>query len=103
MRNIGPCQNPFGSLLLILFTLDKVILVIDEVVGHKHTAEIALELERWLESRDEVLWVSYRGFEYHENAENICGMDLGVFLLLVLKVMLMLEPLSLMLYDLQVI
>ncbi|PKY48902.1 PLP-dependent transferase [Rhizophagus irregularis] len=36
----------------------------------KHTGpKNALELARWLESRDDVLWVSYRGFEYHENAK----------------------------------
>ncbi|CAB4410621.1 unnamed protein product [Rhizophagus irregularis] len=45
----------------------EVILVIDGVVGRR--PKNALELARWLESRDDVLWVSYRGFEYHENAK----------------------------------
>ncbi|POG64415.1 hypothetical protein GLOIN_2v1675878 [Rhizophagus irregularis DAOM 181602=DAOM 197198] len=49
---IGPCQNPFGSFLLIqdLETLSLRV--------HRQ-AENALELAKWLKSRDDVSWVSY--------------------------------------------
>uniref|UniRef100_U9UKW8 Uncharacterized protein n=1 Tax=Rhizophagus irregularis (strain DAOM 181602 / DAOM 197198 / MUCL 43194) TaxID=747089 RepID=U9UKW8_RHIID len=66
--------------------------------------ENALELARWLESRDNILWVSYQDLNHvlvMKMPKNICGMDLIVFWLLALKVMLMLEPHSLILYNLQ--
>ena len=50
LRNIGPCQNPFGAFLLLqgLETLSLRV--------HRQ-AENALELARWLESRDSVAWL----------------------------------------------
>jgi O-acetylhomoserine/O-acetylserine sulfhydrylase len=76
MRNIGPCQNPFGSFLLIqgLETLSLRV--------HRQ-AENALELAKWLESRDDVLWVSYPGLEshpYHENAKKYMRNGFGCIL-----------------------
>ncbi|PKK69036.1 O-acetylhomoserine/O-acetylserine sulfhydrylase [Rhizophagus irregularis] len=76
MRNIGPCQNPFGSFLLIqgLETLSLRV--------HRQ-AENALELARWLESRDDVLWVSYPGLEshpYHKNAKKYMRNGFGCVL-----------------------
>ena len=62
LRNIGPCQNPFGAFLLLqgLETLSLRV--------HRQ-AENALELARWLESRDDVAWVTYPGLESHPNHE----------------------------------
>ena len=76
MRNVGACQNPFGGFLLIqgLETLSLRI--------HRQ-AENALELARWLESRDDVLWVSYPGLEshpYHENAKKYMQNGFGCVL-----------------------
>ncbi|RGB30141.1 hypothetical protein C1646_765726 [Rhizophagus diaphanus] len=77
-----------------------------DIVVHSHGTTIGglvinEELARWLESRDDILWVSYPGLESYSSSlkmpKNICGMDLNVFGFL----MLMLEPHSLMLYKLQ--
>ena len=80
LRDIGPCQNPFGAFLLLqgLETLSLRV--------HRQ-AENSLELARWLESRDDVAWVSCPGLEshpYHENAKKYmrngfgCGLTFGV-------------------------
>ncbi|RIA93823.1 O-acetylhomoserine/O-acetylserine sulfhydrylase [Glomus cerebriforme] len=76
MRNVGPCQNPFGSFLLLqgLETLSLRV--------HRQ-AENSLELAKWLESRDDVAWVSYPGLEshpYHENAKKYMQNGFGCVL-----------------------
>ncbi len=65
LRDLGPCQNPFGSFLLLqgLETLSLRV---------QRSCDNALELARWLLERPEVSWVSYPGLEthpYHENAQ----------------------------------
>jgi O-acetylhomoserine/O-acetylserine sulfhydrylase-like pyridoxal-dependent enzyme len=65
MRNIGACQNPFGSFLLL-----QGIETLSLRVGRQ--SENALKLSKWLELRDDIEWVSYPGLEshpYHENAK----------------------------------
>ncbi|KAI8377915.1 Cys/Met metabolism PLP-dependent enzyme-domain-containing protein [Radiomyces spectabilis] len=65
MRDIGACQNPFGSFLL-LQGLETLSLRVQRHV------ENALALARWLENRDDVNWVYYPGLEshpYHETAK----------------------------------
>ena len=65
LRDIGPCQNPFGAFLLIQ-GLETLSLRMQRHVDN------ALELARWLESREEVDWVSYPGLPshpYHERAK----------------------------------
>ena len=64
LRDLGPCQNPFGSFLLLqgLETLSLRV---------QRSCDNALELAHWLLARPEVSWVSYPGLEthpYHENA-----------------------------------
>ncbi|MBO6575117.1 MAG: O-acetylhomoserine aminocarboxypropyltransferase/cysteine synthase [Rhodothermales bacterium] len=58
LRDLGPCQNPFGSFLLLqgLETLSLRV---------QRASDNALELARWLQERDEVAWVSYPGLEDH--------------------------------------
>ncbi|EXX62589.1 hypothetical protein GLOIN_2v1675886 [Rhizophagus irregularis DAOM 181602=DAOM 197198] len=51
MRNVGPCQNPFGSFLLIQ-GFEALSLRVHTVYTQ---AENVLELEKWFESRDDVL------------------------------------------------
>ncbi|MCY4673715.1 MAG: O-acetylhomoserine aminocarboxypropyltransferase/cysteine synthase [Bacteroidetes bacterium] len=65
LRDLGPCQNPFGSFLLLqgLETLSLRV---------QRSCDNALELARWLLERPEVSWVGYPGLEthpYHENAQ----------------------------------
>ncbi|KAJ3114026.1 Homocysteine synthase, partial [Physocladia obscura] len=62
LRDFGPSQNPFGSFLLVqgLETLS--------LRAERHN-ENALALARWLETRDEVSWVSYAGLENHPSHE----------------------------------
>jgi O-acetylhomoserine/O-acetylserine sulfhydrylase-like pyridoxal-dependent enzyme len=76
MRNVGACLNPFGGFLLIqgLETLSLRV--------HRQ-AENSLELAKWLESRDDVLWVSYPGLEshpYHTNAKKYMQNGFGCVL-----------------------
>ncbi|CAB4410197.1 unnamed protein product [Rhizophagus irregularis] len=76
MRNVGACQNPFGGFLLIqgLETLSLRV--------HRQ-AENSLELARWLELRDDVLWVSYPGLgshPYHQNAKKYMQNGFGCVL-----------------------
>ncbi|KAJ3297755.1 Homocysteine synthase [Rhizoclosmatium sp. JEL0117] len=58
LRDFGASQNPFGSFLLLqgLETLS--------LRAERHN-ENALALARWLETREEVSWVSYAGLESH--------------------------------------
>tara|TARA_B100000029_G_scaffold199050_1_gene197399 strand:+ start:2755 stop:4077 length:1323 start_codon:yes stop_codon:yes gene_type:complete len=72
IRDFGPCQNPFGSFLLIqgLETLS--------LRGERHSQN-ALTLAKWLEDNDHVEWVSYPGLEshpYHEQAKKYLNNDL---------------------------
>ncbi len=65
LRDFGPCQNPFGSFLLLqgLETLSLRV---------QRSCDNALELAKWLQGRREVSWVSYAGLEshpYHSNAQ----------------------------------
>ncbi|CAG8480129.1 6566_t:CDS:2 [Acaulospora morrowiae] len=66
LRDIGACQNPFGSFLLLqgLETLSLRV---------QRQADNTLELAKWLNTlHDVVSWVSYPGLEehpYHENAK----------------------------------
>ncbi len=65
LRDFGPCQNPFGSFLLLqgLETLS--------LRGQRH-ADNALALAQWLEKNEKVEWVSYAGLEshpYHDQAK----------------------------------
>jgi O-acetylhomoserine (thiol)-lyase len=56
LRDFGPAQSPFNSFLLLqgLETLSLRV---------QRTVENALELAKWLESRDEVEYVNYLGLE----------------------------------------
>ncbi|KAJ3068870.1 Homocysteine synthase [Podochytrium sp. JEL0797] len=62
LRDFGPSQNPFGSFLLLqgLETLS--------LRAERHNQN-TLALARWLETRDEVAWVSYAGLESHPSHE----------------------------------
>ncbi|KAJ3285002.1 Homocysteine synthase [Borealophlyctis nickersoniae] len=58
LRDFGPCQNPFGSFLLLqgLETLS--------LRAQRHV-DNALALAEWLLTRREVAWVSYAGLPSH--------------------------------------
>ena len=58
LRDIGPCQSPFGSFLLLqgLETLSLRV---------QRSCDNALELARWLEEHPQVAWVSYPGLASH--------------------------------------
>jgi len=58
LRDLGNCQNPFGSFLLIQ-GLETLSLRME-----RHCSN-TLELARWLKARDEVAWVTYPGLEDH--------------------------------------
>jgi len=58
LRDFGPAPSPFNSFLL-LQGLETLSLRLD-----RHT-ENALALARWLETRDEVEWVTYPGLPSH--------------------------------------
>lgn len=65
LRDLGPCQNPFGSFLLLqgLETLSLRV---------QRSCDNALELARWLEAHPRIAWVSYPGLRshpYHERAK----------------------------------
>ena len=67
LRDLGAALSPFNAFLL----LQGVETLSLRVQRH---ADNALELARWLESRDEVAWVNYPGLEshaYHEVASRI--------------------------------
>lgn len=76
LRDLGPCQNPFGSFLLLqgLETL--------ALRGERH-GENALKLAQWLEKHPQVSWVSYPGLvshPYHENAKKYLQNGFGAVL-----------------------
>ena len=76
LRDLGPCQNPFGSFLLLqgLETLSLRV---------QRACDNALELARWLQDRPEVSWVSYPGLEdhpYHEAARKYLTNGFGAVL-----------------------
>ncbi|KAJ6496209.1 O-acetylhomoserine ami [Mycena sanguinolenta] len=58
LRDLGPCQNPFGAFLTLqgLETLS--------LRARQHCLN-SLELAKWLESHPKVKWVSYLGLESH--------------------------------------
>jgi O-acetylhomoserine/O-acetylserine sulfhydrylase len=58
LRDLGPCQNPFGSFLL-LQGLETLSLRVERACDN------ALELARWLKTQPGVSWVSYPGLEDH--------------------------------------
>ncbi|KAL7336051.1 Homocysteine/cysteine synthase, variant 2 [Mucor circinelloides] len=62
VRDIGACQNPFASFLL-LQGVETLSLRVERTVAN------ALELARWLEKRVDVNWVSYPGLESHPHHE----------------------------------
>ncbi|SAM86064.1 probable O-acetylhomoserine (thiol)-lyase [Ustilago bromivora] len=62
MRDLGPCQNPFGSFLL-LQGLETLSLRVGRIV------ENALALAEWLEAHPQVSWVSYPGLASHPSHE----------------------------------
>ncbi|KAG2233991.1 Cys/Met metabolism PLP-dependent enzyme-domain-containing protein [Thamnidium elegans] len=58
LRDVGSCQNPFGSFML-LQGLETLSLRVQRHVDN------ALELAKWLQERSDVSWVSYPGLEDH--------------------------------------
>jgi len=76
LRDLGPCQNPFGSFLL-LQGLETLSLRLDR------SCENALKLARWLQEQDEVTWVNYLGLEdhpYYERAKKLLHNGFGAVL-----------------------
>jgi len=73
LRDFGPCQNPFGSFLL-LQGLETLSLRVQRHVDN------ALHLAQWLLERPEVDWVSYPGLPNHpahETAKRILRNGFG--------------------------
>ncbi|QHG15727.1 O-acetylhomoserine aminocarboxypropyltransferase/cysteine synthase [Nostoc sp. ATCC 53789] len=65
LRDFGPSLSPFNAFLL-LQGLETLSLRVDRHVSN------ALELARWLEQQEQVLWVNYPGLPnhpYHERAK----------------------------------
>jgi O-acetylhomoserine/O-acetylserine sulfhydrylase len=58
LRDLGPCQNPFASFLL-LQGLETLSLRVERA------SDNALALAKWLQSHEKVEWVSYPGLESH--------------------------------------
>ncbi|KAI9273214.1 Cys/Met metabolism PLP-dependent enzyme-domain-containing protein [Helicostylum pulchrum] len=58
LRDIGACQNPFGSFML-LQGLETLSLRVQRHLDN------TFELAKWLKARDDIAWVSYLGFEDH--------------------------------------
>ncbi len=76
LRDFGPCQNPFGSFLL-LQGLETLSLRVERACNN------ALELAQWLQTRDEIAWVSYPGLPehpYHERARTYLRNGFGAVL-----------------------
>src|SRR5690606_8795138 len=76
LRDLGPCQNPFGSFLL-LQGLETLSLRMDR------SCENALKVAQWLENHPQVSWVSYPGLEshpYHHNAKKYLRNGFGAVL-----------------------
>ncbi|MEH2312135.1 MAG: O-acetylhomoserine aminocarboxypropyltransferase/cysteine synthase [Nostoc sp.] len=62
LRDFGPSLSPFNAFLL-LQGLETLSLRVDRHVSN------ALELARWLEQQEQVLWVNYPGLANHPNHE----------------------------------
>jgi O-acetylhomoserine (thiol)-lyase len=76
LRDLGPCQNPFGSFLL-LQGLETLSLRMDR------SCQNALEVALWLKEQPQVSWVSYPGLEdhpYHERAKKYLRNGFGAVL-----------------------
>ena len=76
LRDIGPCQNPFGSFML-LQGLETLSLRVERSVQN------ALALARWLSEQAQVAWVSYPGLEnhpYHQRAKKYLENGFGAVL-----------------------
>ncbi len=76
LRDLGPCQNPFGSFLLLqgLETLSLRV---------QRSCDNAMELAKWLDSHDQVSWVSYAGLDshpYHAQAKKYLKNGFGAVL-----------------------
>ncbi|KAI8639447.1 Cys/Met metabolism PLP-dependent enzyme-domain-containing protein [Parasitella parasitica] len=63
LRDIGACQNPFGSFLL-LQGLETLSLRVQRHLDN------SLALAEWLDARDDVAWVSYPGLKSHPSHED---------------------------------
>lgn len=63
LRDFGPCQNPFGSFLL-LQGLETLSLRVQRHVDN------TIALATWLESKKNVAWVNYLGLPHHPSHEN---------------------------------
>lgn len=73
LRDLGPCQNPFGSFLL-LQGLETLSLRMDRICSN------AQDLAIWLQQRAEVSWVSFTGLpnhQYHEQAKKYMQRGFG--------------------------
>ncbi|KAI8884626.1 O-acetylhomoserine ami [Backusella circina FSU 941] len=62
LRDIGACQSPFGSFLL-LQGLETLSLRVQRHLDN------SLALAEWLDARDDVAWVSYPGLKKHPSHE----------------------------------
>jgi O-acetylhomoserine (thiol)-lyase len=60
LRDLGPCLSPTNAFLLLTGTETLPLRI------QRH-CENALEVARWLESRDDVAWVNYAGLEKHSH------------------------------------
>jgi len=62
LRDLGPCLSPTNAFLLLtgMETLP---------LRMQRHSENALEVARWLESREDVAWVNYAGLEKHSHHE----------------------------------
>lgn len=81
LRDFGPCQNPFGSFLL-LQGLETLSLRVQRSVDN------AAVLAEWLQAHDLVEWVSYPGLgdhPYHERAKKYLTNGYGAVLAFGLK------------------
>ncbi|NEU84065.1 O-acetylhomoserine aminocarboxypropyltransferase/cysteine synthase [Nostoc sp. UIC 10630] len=73
LRDFGPSLSPFNAFLL-LQGLETLSLRVDRHVSN------ALELARWLEQQEQVLWVNYPGLPnhpYHERAKKYLRYGFG--------------------------
>ncbi len=76
LRDFGPCQNPFGSFLL-LQGLETLSLRVQRHVDN------ALELAQWMQKQPQVAWVNYPGLPehpYHERAKKYLQNGFGAVL-----------------------
>jgi len=63
LRDLGPCQNPFGSFLL-LQGLETLSLRFERICNN------ALALALWLQDHPKVAWVNYTGLPEHASHES---------------------------------